>query len=316
MKIASLVLCVVVLAGCAPILGNMPGFTHSAALMLGFEQSKVIQDAEHVLGAPIKVDSISEGEDAVNVRYYAYTEKYYIVLVFYKGYFSQLLVEKTNPDDLPYYGQVSNELKGYVITKRGAEVEIKLFGSPGSQLSPELLTLTSIDIAWMKFRDNEYEQAKKIAVMINTQYPNNTRALNLLGNIDLRKHKLESAINRFKEALQIIEKGNGNERKDPILNNLGMTYLKDKQFNNAHKIFEESISVASTANDYNCAGRIGNMLTLLSVDQEIEARKTVEPCVDSKRGVRRSLKALDNLYDYFVMSDESLKKKAISVLEQ
>ncbi len=301
------------LSGCASILENMPGFTHSAALMLGSEQSKVIQDAEHVLGAPIKLESMSQGDDEFNLRYYAYTEKYHIVLVFYKSYFSQLLVEETNPDDLPFYGQVSDGLRGYILTKRGDGVEIKLFGSPDAQLSPELLTLTSLDIAWMKFRDNEYEQAKKVALMVNQQYPNNTRALNLLGSIDIRKDKLESAINRFKEALQIIEKGNSDERKDIILNNLGMTYLKGKQFDNAHKIFEESVSVAS---DFNCAGRIGNMLALISVDKEEEAQKTVEPCVDSKRGVKRSLKALDNLYDYFEISDDSLKNKAIGLLEQ
>lgn len=311
-KILGVFFLTVVLAGCAPILENMPGFTHTAALMLGSEQSKVIQDAEHVLGVSVKTENISEGDDEFDLRYYAYTEEFNIVLVFYKGYFSQLLVEKTKPDDLPYYGQVSEGLKGYILTKRGDRVEIQLFGSPDAQLSPELLTLTSLDIAWMKFRDNEYEQAKKVALMVNQRYPNNTRALNLLGSIDIRKDKLESAINRFKEALQIIAKGDSDERKDIILNNLGMTYLKGKQFDSAHKIFEESISVAS---DFNCAGRIGNMLALISVDKEMEARKTVEPCVDSKRGVKRSLKALDNLYDYFEISDDSLKNKAISVLE-
>lgn len=312
-KIAGLLFFIFIFTGCAPILENMPGFTHSAALMLGTEQSKVIQDAEHVLGAPIKVENISEGDDKFDLRYYAYTEKYHIVLVFYRGYFSQLLVEKTNPDDLPYYGQVEDELRGYILTKKGDGVEIQLFGSSNAQLSPELLTLTSLDIAWMKFRDNEYEQAKKVALMVNQQYPNNTRALNLLGSIDIRKDKLESGINRFKEALQIIEKGNSDERKDIILNNLGMTYLKGKQFDNAHKIFEESISAAS---DKNCAGRIGNMLALINIEKEMEAQKTVEPCVDSKRGVKRSLKALDNLYDYFEITDDALKTKAIGMLSQ
>ncbi len=223
------------------------------------------------------------------------------------------MVEKANPDDLPYYGQVTDGLRGYILTKRGDGVEIQLFGSSDAQLSPELLTLTSLDIAWMKFRDKEYEQARKVALMVNQQYPNNTRALNLLGNIDIRENKLESGINRFREALEIIGRENRDERKDPILNNLGMTYLKDKQFDNAHKIFQESISVAS---DYNCAGRIGDMLVLISVDKEMEARKIVEPCVDSKRAVKRSLKALDNLYDYFEVKDDPLKSKAISILEQ
>lgn len=315
-KITGFLFFTVILAGCAPILENMPGFTHTAALMLGSEQSKVIQDAEHVLGAPIKTENISEGDDQFDLRYYAYTEKYHIVLVFYRGYFSQLLVEKTNPDDLPYYGQVEDELRGYILTKKGNGVEIQLLGSSNAQLSPELLTLTSLDIAWMKFRDNEYEQAKKVALMVNQRYPNNTRALNLLGSIDIRKDKLESAINRFKEALQIIENGNSDERKDIILNNLGMTYLKGKQFDNAHKILEESISAASEVSDKNCAGRIGNMLALISVDKAKEAQEIVEPCVDSKRGVKRSLKALDNLYDYFEISDDLLKEKAISFLEQ
>lgn len=313
MKIAGLLLCTVVLTGCAPILENMPGFTHSAALMLGAEQSKVIQDAEHVLGASIKAESMSEGDDEFNLRYYAYTEDYYIVLVFYKGFFSQLLVEEKNPDDLPFFGYISDGLRGYILTKEGDGVGIKLFGSSSAQLPPEMLTFRSLDVAWIKFRDKEYEQARKVALMVNQQYPNNTNAINLLGNIDIREDKLESAINRFKEALQIIERGDSDERKDRFLNNLGMTYLKDKQFDNAHKTFEESISAAS---DYNCAGRIGDMLALISVDKEMEARKIVEPCVNSKKTAKRSLKTLDNLYDFVEMKDDSLKEKAIRVLEQ
>jgi len=303
----------VILTGCAPILENMPGFSHSAALILGSEQGQVIQNAEHVLGESIKIESMSNGDDEFNLRHYAYTEKYNIVLVFYQGSFYQLFVEKKKPDDLPFIGHASDGLRGYILTKQGSGVGIQILGSSGAQLSPEMLTLTTLDIAWMKFWDKEYDQARKVALMVNQQYPNNTSAINILGNIDIREDKLESAINRFKEALQIIERGDSDERKDRFLNNLGMIYFKDKQFDNAHKIFEESISAAS---DKNCAGRLGNMLALISVDKEMEARKTVEPCVDSKRATKRSLETLNNLYDFVEMKDESLKKKAISVLEQ
>ena len=313
-KNLSLLFFTVMLTGCAPILENMPGFTHTAALILGSEQGQVIQDAEHVLGGPIRIESMSNGElGEFNLRYYAYTEKYNIVLVFYKGSFCQLFVEEKQPDDMPYIGQVSDELRGYILTKEGDGVGIQMLGSSGAQLSSEMLTLKSLDIAWIKFRNKEYDQARKVALLVNQRYPNNTNAINLLGNIDIREDKLESGINRFKEALQIIDRGNSEERKDHILNNLGMTYLKDKQFDNAHKVFQESISVAS---DYNCAGRIGDILTLISVDKEMEARKAVDPCVDSKKAVKRSLEALDNLYDFFEITDDSLKRKAVSVLEQ
>lgn len=59
-KIVCLLFFAIILIGCAPILENMPGFSHSAALILGSEQGQVIQNAEHVLGAPIKVESMSK----------------------------------------------------------------------------------------------------------------------------------------------------------------------------------------------------------------------------------------------------------------
>ena len=79
---------------------------------------------------------------------------------------------------------------------------------------------------------------------------------------------MKSSINRFKEALKIFESQNEKPR-DYILNNLGVAYLKAEQFDDAHKVFEESIAVAS---NLNCAGRIGNFLSLC---EEVVGKKWI-----------------------------------------
>ena len=124
-KIAGLLLCTVILTGCAPILENMPGFTHTAALMLGSEQSKIIHDAEHVLGEPI--DVLIDVENSLEVRRYHFMSDRDMVLHFYKGTFVQLThLEIGETLDTYTSDRQFKKLHGFILSRNGKDGEVKM----------------------------------------------------------------------------------------------------------------------------------------------------------------------------------------------
>ncbi|MCA9406221.1 MAG: tetratricopeptide repeat protein [Candidatus Omnitrophica bacterium] len=281
--------------------------THTAALMLGEGRNEVLKQAEHVLGEPIKTDVMpADEENQFETRYYEFTDEEYIVLIFYGNRFFQLIVEKKDPDDLPFLTDMSYYLKGFVLAKKGEKIELKMLGSSNERPVSGMITRTSLDVAWAKLEEKNNSDARMIALNVIKQYPVNAQAYNLLGNVDLRENHLESSINYFQKALDIVNERK--ERKDYLLNNLAIAYLKGKQFDKAHDIFEESIE---DANDLNCAGRIGNFLSLISLEEEEAAKRTIEPCEDFKQ-VKETL---ENMFDYFEIANAPLKEKAIKLLK-
>ena len=124
-KITTLIFFTIVLTGCAPILENMPRFTHTAALMLGSEQSKVIHDAEHVLGEPI--DVLIDAEISVEVRRYHFMSDRDMVLPFYKGTFLQLThLEIGAALTSDTSNRQFEKLHGFILRKQGADGEVKM----------------------------------------------------------------------------------------------------------------------------------------------------------------------------------------------
>ena len=280
---------------------------HTSALMLGNNKDDVLTQAEHILGEPIKTECMDDDRTGgFELRYYSFTDENNIILVFNQNRFFQLIVEAKNPEDIPFITDMTDQLKGFLIVKKDKKIEIQLLGRSNAQLSSEMLMIKALDIAWTKFKKNNYADAKMVALNTLKQYPKNANAINLLGNIDLRENKLKSSIKYFEEAIEILE--SQNERTDYILNNLAMAYFKDSQYEKAQQLFEKSIEVAD---DLNCAGRIGNCLVLISMDKEDQAKKTISPCMDSSQNEA----ALENLFNYFKLSDESLKNKALKLLK-
>lgn len=113
------------LAGCASLLENVPGLEHTAALMLGADQNKVIYDAQHVLGEPI--DVLVDSKISVEVRRYHFMHDRDIVLHFYQGAFIELThleVGKTLTSDTSNHQ--FEKLHGFILRKQGANGEVKM----------------------------------------------------------------------------------------------------------------------------------------------------------------------------------------------
>lgn len=290
-----------------PCFAGIFSSAHTATLMIGSSQSETLEQAEHVLGNPIDVEDMSTDElGGIILKYYAFTDEHNIVLVFHQDVFLQLYVEKKVPEDLPYVGFVSEDLRGYILTKKKDKVDIQMLVTSNAQLSSGMLTLRSMDIAWMRFKENDYSQAKEIASLTLKEYPQNVNALNLLGMINMRENRLNESIENLSQALQILEE-KPEERKDYILNNLGLVYVKLGGFDEAHKIFEKSIA---SAPNLNCAGRIGNYLSLIGVGQESMAQDTIKPC-DDVGEVKATLEKIFNLFD---IKNDTLKNKALGLM--
>ena len=124
-EIIVLLSCIVALTGCAPILENMPGFEHTAVLMLGSEQSKVIHDAEHVLGGPI--DVLKDSKISVEVRRYHFMSDRDMVLHFYKGTFVQLTHLEIGADMTSDTSDRQFEkMHGFILRKQNTNGDVKM----------------------------------------------------------------------------------------------------------------------------------------------------------------------------------------------
>ncbi len=75
------------LYGCAPLLENMPGFAHTAVLIVGNDKASVISQAESLCGEP-KVVAYADKDtsDEIETRRYNFTTVYDLVLYFHKKY--------------------------------------------------------------------------------------------------------------------------------------------------------------------------------------------------------------------------------------
>jgi hypothetical protein len=124
-KIIGLLFCIAILSGCAPILENMPGFTHMAALILGSEQNKVIQDAEHVLGEPI--DVLNDSDRKLQIRRYKFMADNDMALYFYDGRFVQLTLVDVGTDNYPEPSDHQfGKMTGFILSKQGKNGDVKL----------------------------------------------------------------------------------------------------------------------------------------------------------------------------------------------
>ncbi|MFA5088688.1 MAG: hypothetical protein WC552_06600 [Candidatus Omnitrophota bacterium] len=124
-KIIGLLFFTIIVSGCAPILENMPGFEHTAALILGSEQSKVIQDAEHVLGEPL--DVLNDKEGKLQVRRYKFMAANDMALYFYDGRFVQLALVDVGTDNYPEPSDHQfGKMTGFILSKQGKNGEVKL----------------------------------------------------------------------------------------------------------------------------------------------------------------------------------------------
>ena len=111
----TLVLILLGTSGCAPVLEKTPGFTHTAALMIGDSKNNAIAQAEHICGS-IKVVAygLKGTPDEFEARRYSFTVEKDLVLYFYNDVFVQgRLVE---PQSIIF----PNIRRDYKEVKRGA----------------------------------------------------------------------------------------------------------------------------------------------------------------------------------------------------
>ena len=120
------ILCAAVLTGCATSNGlSIFSMQHTAALMLGAPHTKVIKDAEHVLGEPIELNETLE--EGLQIRRYKYTEAHDLALYCYKGQFVQLsIVDVGTQEYSGYIPEQSEKLHGFILSKLGDAGEVQL----------------------------------------------------------------------------------------------------------------------------------------------------------------------------------------------
>ena len=102
-------------SGCASVVERTPGFTHTAALMIGDQRNDVIAQAEHICGSVKMVAYGLQGTpDEFEARRYSFTVEKDLVLYFYNDVFVQArLVE-------PQSNRFPNIRRDYKEVKRGA----------------------------------------------------------------------------------------------------------------------------------------------------------------------------------------------------
>ena len=102
-------------SGCASVLEKTPGFTHTAALMIGAPKNEVIAQAEHICGAVKMVAYGLKGTpDEFEARRYSFTVEKDLVLYFYNDVFVQARLVEPQSINFP------NVRRDYKEVKRGA----------------------------------------------------------------------------------------------------------------------------------------------------------------------------------------------------
>lgn len=125
MKKSILLICIMVLAGCASVFEAMPGFTHTSSLMLGSPKSKVVASASHTLGNPLT--TLQDKDKKVHIYRYTFAGGEDIVLYFNEGKFVKLTLVDTASSNYPDLSLHQFEkLYGFNITKKGPDSEPKL----------------------------------------------------------------------------------------------------------------------------------------------------------------------------------------------
>ena len=87
----------VVFCGCAAVLEGVPGFTHTAALIIGEKKGTIIANAQHILGSPkvnyIVAEGVPEPIEVVGYEYFSDKELY---LCFYHNILFQAILMTPN----------------------------------------------------------------------------------------------------------------------------------------------------------------------------------------------------------------------------
>lgn len=88
--------------GCASF--PLGGFNHTAALIIGDPQEKVIADSMHIIGSPKNSGKVAgdTSDEQIAFNKYTFTDQFDLGLYFYKGTFIQaVLIDLKTPSSLP-----------------------------------------------------------------------------------------------------------------------------------------------------------------------------------------------------------------------
>jgi hypothetical protein len=136
-KILFITLLAFIVTSCASVMESTPGFTHTAALMIGDSKDNVISQAEHICGKPKLVGHVEGAPEEIEVkrieiRRYGFFNDSDVLLYFYNGIFFQAaLIDPKSTTYPPFrqdYKEVNRESPGpagYLLTLQGKVGSIK-----------------------------------------------------------------------------------------------------------------------------------------------------------------------------------------------
>ena len=119
--------------GCAPAFESLPGFVHTAFLPVGGPEAVVVEQIEHVLGAPKKVlaSTFEDSPGSVEIRVYPFTAEYELALFFQDALFVALILPKRDSENYPtaFNKQTllreAGDVRSYLLTRNGRAVFVK-----------------------------------------------------------------------------------------------------------------------------------------------------------------------------------------------
>lgn len=121
-----------ILSGCATIIENMPGFTHTATLIIGESKNTLLSQAEHILVKPKQISYAFKGTSReVEIRRYTFTDVYDLVLYFYNDVFFQSDLIEPASDTYPHFREDYKSVHkgspgpiGYILSYNGKTMSI------------------------------------------------------------------------------------------------------------------------------------------------------------------------------------------------